>query len=67
MTSDNVDNSFFKLIKRIYGHVNEGYFNDRLDQFNYFSSNRLRTEAQNALTGGLNTMDNSIDDSRQLR
>ena len=45
LTAQNVDTAFYKLISKIYDQVMDGYFDDRLEQFNYFGSAKIRHEA----------------------
>ncbi len=45
LTAANVDSAFYKLISQIYTQVMDGFFDDRLEQFNYFGSAKIRQEA----------------------
>ena len=55
LNSHNVETAFYKLISTIYAKVEQGYFNDRLEQFNYFGSAFVRQkaieEAEEAMNG----------------
>jgi len=45
LNSSNVDMAFEKLITSIYNKMINNEFNDRLEQFNYFGSERIRQQA----------------------
>ena len=42
LNSSNVDTAFERLITSIYTKMINNKFNDRLEQFNYFGSERIR-------------------------
>jgi len=42
LTSNNVDTAFFQLISKINEKVESGYFQDRLETFNFFGSARIK-------------------------
>ena len=45
LNSSNVDTAFERLITSIYTKMINHNFNDRLEQFNYFGSERIRQQA----------------------
>ena len=45
LNSSNVDMAFEKLITSIYNKMINSDFDDRLEQFNYFGSERIRQQA----------------------
>ena len=45
LNSSNVDMAFEKLITSIYNKMINSEFDDRLEQFNYFGSERIRQQA----------------------
>ena len=45
LNSSNVDTAFERLITSIYTKMINNKFNDRLEQFNYFGSERIRQQA----------------------
>jgi hypothetical protein len=48
LTANNVDPAFFQLISKIHTQLQSGFFNDRIEQFNYFGNNRIRQETLQA-------------------
>ena len=42
LNASNVETAFTKLIGTIYQKLNEGEYQDRLEQFNYFGSEKIR-------------------------
>ncbi len=42
LTNNNVETAFYQLISTINDKVYNGFFEDRLETFNYFGSSRLR-------------------------
>jgi hypothetical protein len=44
LTSSNVETAFLKLITQINLKLDQGFYDDKLDVFNYFGSNRLRKQ-----------------------
>lgn len=44
LASTNVDTAFFKLISKINEKVHSGYFQDRLETFNFFGSALIRQQ-----------------------
>jgi len=42
LNSSNVETAFIKLITQINTKVEQGFFNDRLDSFNFFGSKVVR-------------------------
>ena len=46
LNSSNVETAFIRLINQINNKVEQGYFNDRLEAFNFFGSKVVREKYQ---------------------
>ena len=67
LTANNVDTAFYQLISRIHIQLKNGFFNDRIEQFNYFGNNKIRQDLLLSRDGQSSALlDQSVDESSKL-